>query len=107
LKNNFDDLKESCDSLSKINEFFKKEFSNTTTKFSNGSKTLKRILSIQIPYCNKSGLCFNKGSNVLINFPKFNERPRQRPLRLAYKNHFQKVFTKCVGQSDLKCCKYV
>jgi len=96
LQKDFIQTKESQDLLVKENDSLKKEFSN-------GSKILEHILSIQLPYYNKSRLGFNKESDSLIGFSKVKERLRQRPPRLAYMKHFQKIFTKHVGRNALKC----
>jgi len=51
-------------------------------------------------------LGLNKESVLLIDFPKVNEKLRQRPLKSAYKNHFEKGFVKPISRSVLKCSKY-
>ena len=63
LQKEFHQVKEGRDFLFKENEFLKKEILEITFKFSKGSETLKHILSIQIPYYNKSGLGFVKESD--------------------------------------------
>ena len=97
LPKEFNQVKENRDFLSKENTVLKKEVSELISKFSKGSETLKHILSIQIPYYNKSGFGFVKKSDSLIDFPKVKKRLKQRPHRPVYKNHFKRNFVKPIG----------
>ncbi|XP_071724666.1 uncharacterized protein [Rutidosis leptorrhynchoides] len=102
---NVSTLKESEDNLSKENAFLKTDLSNISKKFSIGSEKLEKVLSIQRPYFNKSGLGMTEETIPLIDFPKVKERIKKRPSREAYKNHFKRVFVKPVGRNALRCSK--
>jgi len=83
----------------------KNDVSSISKRFSIGSEKLEKILSAQRFYFNKSGLEMTSETIPLIDFPKVNERIKQRPTKAFYRNHFQKVFVKLVGRSALKCSK--
>lgn len=85
-------MKENANSLSKENIFLKEDILNISKEFSNGSEKLDKIISIQRPYFNKSGLGMILETIHLIDFPKVKDRIKQRPTKTFYKNHFQKVF---------------
>ena len=70
LQQEFHQVKESRDFVFKENAVLKNEVSEITSKFSKGSETLNHILSIQIPYFNKSSLGFVKESDSLIDFQR-------------------------------------
>jgi len=81
--------KENHDFVLKENDFLKKEILNFTKRFSIGLKTLEHILSIQIPYYNKSRLGFKNKMILENDFPTHKEGKKQKPHRVFYENHFR------------------
>lgn len=61
------------DLLEKENFSFKGEITKVSKKLFFGSKFLEHILSIEVPYFNKTRLSFEKGSLTKKWFSKFQE----------------------------------
>jgi len=90
LDRNFLTLKENANSLSKENTFLKNDISNISKRFSIGYEKLEKILLVQRPYFNKSGLGMTSETIPPIDFPKMKERIKQRPTifftKIIFKN---------------------
>jgi len=72
-------IKEDKDILQKKVDSYKEEISKVCKKFSLSSKTFEHVLSIQMPYYNKSGLGFENASEIKNDFSKVRERLKRRP----------------------------
>jgi len=84
LDKSFITLRENVDSLSKENTLLKNDISSISKRLSMGFEKLKKILSIQRPYFNKSGLGMISETITLIDFPRIKERIKQRPTKIFY-----------------------
>jgi len=95
LEKDLSESQESQDLVLKENKHLKKEVSNVMKIFSIGSKSLEHILSIQITYYKEFGLGCKISNDLQNDFPRIEERIKQRPLKILYKIICKAYWSKC------------